>query len=152
MHFQKATDVEQNFAEAYFNLARLSFTPAEYEFAERNFETALEIKKDFDECHYFLGKLLAKGEKMTKDGTLLIEPQRERAANHFREALKINPDNYKSYYELGILLSQQEEYIEAFDALHKSIKINPEFADGHYELAVLLMNESAQTVISKRKK
>ena len=41
IHFQKATDVEQNFAEAYFNLARLCTSPSEYEFAERNFETAL---------------------------------------------------------------------------------------------------------------
>ena len=115
-------------------------------------ETALEIKKDFDECHYFFGKLLAKGEKMTKDGSLLVQPQTDRAIFHFQQAIKINPKNYKSFYELGILLSQQQQFKEAFDSLHKSIDINPNFANGHYQLAVLLMNESAQSEIKKAKR
>ena len=85
---------------------------------------------------------------MTKDGTLLIEPQLERATSHFQKAIKFNPENYRSYYELGILLSEKEQFQDAFDCLQKSISINGNFAEGHYQLAVLLMNESAQLALS----
>ena len=85
---------------------------------------------------------------MTKDGTLLIEPQLERATSHFQKAIKFNPENYRSYYELGILLSEKEQFQDAFDCLQKSIFINGNFAEGHYQLAVLLMNESAQLALS----
>ena len=152
IHFQKATDVEQNFAEAYFNLARLSSSPSEYDLAERNFETALEIKNEYDECHYYFGKLLAKGERMSKDGTIILQPDPEEASKHFQNAIRINPKNFKSFYELGILLANQKKFVESFEALQKAITINPNFADGHYQLAVLLMNQSAQCALAKIRK
>ena len=127
-------------------------SPSEYELAERNFETAIEIKTDYDECHYFFGKLLAKGEKMNKDGTLVIEPQLDRANEQFNEAIRINPKNYKAHYQLGLLLYQQKDYLAAFDSLQEVIKINPQFAEGHYQLAVLLMDEQAQQAFGKRRK
>ena len=43
IHFQKATDVNQNFVEAYFNLARILTSPSEHDQAVRNYETAIEI-------------------------------------------------------------------------------------------------------------
>ena len=56
IHFQKATDIDQNFVQAYFNLARILTNPSEYDQAIRNFETALEIDPDFAECHYWFPK------------------------------------------------------------------------------------------------
>ena len=83
IHFQKATDVDQNFVEAYFNLARILNSPAEHDQAVRNYETALEIDPKMSICHYWFAKLLTSGQKLANDGTLLSEPNPEKAKFHF---------------------------------------------------------------------
>ena len=142
--FKKATDIDQNFVQAYFNLARILTNPSEYDQAIRNFETALEIDPDFAECHYWFSKILISGKKLEADGTLIKKPDPERAERHLRKAIKINPKFYKAYYRLGLLLKDHEKYAESFENLSKAIKINPKFAEAHYHLAVLLMDEKSR--------
>ena len=151
IHFQKATEVDQNYAHAYFNLGRLcSLNPSEFDQAFRNLETALEIDPDFEDCHYYFGKLLTSGAQVTKDGSLVHKPDHKAAEDHFRQAIRINPKSATALFELGKLLFTKKMFFEAFQALEKSIKIDPRFADAHYELAVILMNEKASKIISQK--
>ena len=103
LHFQKATDLDQNFVLAYFHLGKILNNPSEYNQAYRNYETALEIDPELSECHYWFAKLLSKGEKLKSDGSLILEPETEKAKEHILKAININPEYSKAYYKLGLL-------------------------------------------------
>ena len=98
-------------------------------------------------CHYWFAKLLTSGQKLANDGTLLSEPNPEKAKFHFEKAIQIDPSFDKAYYRLGLLLYDAMEYKNAYEKFVKAIKLNASFARAHYSLAVLLMNKDAVKVI-----
>ena len=110
IHYQKATDIDQNYALAYFQLAKTLQNPSEFDQAFRNFETALEIDPSMTECHYHFANLLMKGEKLKNDGTLVIEPDLKRAESHLRKAVEIDDKFFLAHYKLGNLLCIQEKH------------------------------------------
>ena len=105
-NFQKASDLDQNFVLAYFHLAKILTNPSEYDQAYRNYETALEIKPDLSDCHYWFAKLLASGEKLKTDGSLIKEPEIDRAKDHLSKAIKINKEFSKAYFIYCFLKSK----------------------------------------------
>jgi tetratricopeptide (TPR) repeat protein len=151
LHFQKASDLDQNFVLAYFHLAKILTNPSEYDQAYRNYETALEIKPDLSECHYWFAKLLASGEKLKTDGSLIREPEINRAKDHLSKAIKINKKFAKAYFKLGLLLVEDGEYIDAMKNFESAITFNKDFAEAHYQIALLLMDEKASKILSKAK-
>ena len=149
IHFQKASDVDQNFVEAYFNLARILKSPSEYDQAVRNYETALEIKPDFPECHYWFAKALTTGERLKSDGSLVKEPDVKRAEKHFRKAVELDSTFYKAHYRLGLILKDRGEFIDAYKNLELAIKLNSSYSRAHYSMAVLLMDKRASIKIEE---
>jgi tetratricopeptide (TPR) repeat protein len=151
LHFQKASDLDQNFVLAYFHLAKILTNPSEYDQAYRNYETALEIKPDLSDCHYWFAKLLASGEKLKTDGSLIKEPEIGRAKDHLSKAIKINKEFSKAYFKLGLLLVEDGDYVDAMRNFESAITYNKDFAEAHYQIALLLMDEKASKTLSKTK-
>ena len=94
IHFQKTTDIDQNFSKAYYHLAKSLRNPSEFDQAFRNYETALEIDPGMEECHYNFACLLIEGEKLKNDGTLVKEPNLTLAEKHLKLAIEVNPRNF----------------------------------------------------------
>lgn len=140
IHYQKATDIDQNYATAYFQLAKTLQNPSEFDQAYRNYETALEIDPSLTECHYQFANLLMKGEKLKNDGTHVLEPDLDRAEIHLRKAIETDKEFYKAYYKLGNLLCLEEKFDEAYRLYEQCLRIENSYAKAHYKIAVLLMS------------
>ena len=151
MHFQKASDLDQNFVLAYFHLAKILTNPSEYDQAYRNYETALEIDPNLADGHYWFSKLVSGGEKLKSDGSLIKEPEIERAKKHLRKAISINKSFAKAYFKLGLLLVEDKEYLDAMKNFESAISNDKDFAEAHYQIALLLMDENALKALSKPK-
>ena len=121
-------------------MAKTLQNPSEFDQAFRNFETALEIDSGMTECHYHFANLLIKGEKLKNDGTLVIEPDLNRAELHLRKAIETDVNYYLAYYKLGNLLCILEKHSLAYESYIKCIQIEESFAKAHYKIAVLLMS------------
>ena len=152
LHFQKATDLDQNFVMAYFHLGKILTNPSEYSQAYRNYETALEIDPQLADCHYWFAKLLSKGEKLKSDGSIIFEPELEKARHHLLRALEIDDKFAKAYYKLGLLQVKHKEYSSSLENFEKAINCNPKYAEAHYQIALLLMDENAQKEITANRR
>ena len=62
-----------------------------------------------------------------KDGSLVYEPDVERAEFHLRRAIEINEKYDKAYFKLALLLRDQKNYIESFNNFEHALQINPSF-------------------------
>jgi hypothetical protein len=82
--------------------------------AQRSLRRALELQKDDDEPHYFLGLL----HRMQGD---LVTAQTE-----FEAAIALNADNAKAYGNLGLLLVQQGRFEEAAERFRTALRLNPD--------------------------
>ena len=61
-NFDKVAEIDQNFAPAYYNKAKLLTNADDFEDARKNYETAIDIEDEYPCAHYYLGKLLLGGE------------------------------------------------------------------------------------------
>ena len=52
-------------------------------------------------CHYWFAKLLTSGQKLANDGTLLSEPNPEKAKFHFEKAIQLIPHLIKLITDLA---------------------------------------------------
>ena len=66
---EKVTEVDQNYALAYYQKAKLLTNPDDFVDARKNFETASDIQPDFVDALYYMGKLQAGGVATSKDGS-----------------------------------------------------------------------------------
>ena len=103
------------------------------------------------EGHYWFAKLLSGGEKLKTDGSLIKEPETQRAKEHLRRAIQINKKFAKAYFKLGLLLVDDREYPDAMKNFESAILYDKNFAEAHYHIALLLMNENAVKTLTKAK-
>ena len=76
---------------AYFYLANLMIDPEDYEKAKKNYLIAIDIKDDFAEAHFELGKLLFKGLQNDETGTLIKKPDYDSSIFHLEKAINEGP-------------------------------------------------------------
>ena len=143
---------DRNYTDAYYNLGRVLNAPGEFDLARRNYETAAEISPDNADVHYGLGKLLAGGQKITKDGTLICEPDHKNAAKHYGRAIEIDPNHSKAHFHYALLLQDIGDSKNARKHYERAIKIDPSYARAHYHLALLLNEEIAAVEMDKASK
>ena len=68
-----------------------------------------------------VAKLISGGEKLKSDGSLIHEPEIERAKDHLKKAISINKNFAKAYYKLGLLLVDNKEYKDAMKNFESAI-------------------------------
>jgi Tfp pilus assembly protein PilF len=78
--FQQATQMDPNYARAFFNLGRVYAWLGEPERAVQNYRRALQLSPNEAEIHLGLGNVLAR------------QGQLEVASEHFEKAVKLKPD------------------------------------------------------------
>ena len=112
--------------------------------------TAAEISPDNADVHYGLGKLLAGSQKITKDGTLICEPDHKNAAKHYVRAIESILTIQR--HTFTTLLLQDIGDSNARKHYERAIKIDPSYARAHYHLALLLNEEIAAVEMDKASK
>jgi tetratricopeptide (TPR) repeat protein len=126
VHFQKALQINPDYAEAHNNLGNALLQKGQVDEAIAQYQKTLQIKPERAEVHNNLGyALLQKGSV-------------DEAIVHFQKALHINPDFAKAHYNLGNALLQKGQVDEAITHYQKALQINPDSVDVLNNLAWLL--------------
>jgi protein O-mannosyl-transferase len=128
VHFQKALELNLNYAEAHNNLGLLLTDMKRRDEAMAHFQKALEINQNYGGAHFNFAILLA------------TMGQSDEAMDHYQRALQINPHHSKTHNNLGLLLASMGKPDEAIAHYKKALEINPASAEIHYNLGLLLAN------------
>jgi Tfp pilus assembly protein PilF len=110
--FQKAAQIDPNYARAFFNLGRVYARLDEPERALQNYRRALELSPNEAEIHLGLGNVLAR------------QGQQKVASEHFENAVKLKPDFADGHVALARSLAAQGKKQDA---------------EKHYEQALQLL-------------
>jgi tetratricopeptide (TPR) repeat protein len=151
--FQKAIDLEKNYAEAWNHLGECLYNQGDIFAAIEKFKNAIEINPRYTSALYNLGMGFENinNEKRIKgdDKTIkkLAKTQFQQAVEAYRKALNILPVNDElavanSHYRLGTVLRDLEEskdpkdqnYKEAIAQLEAAIAMIPDFPECRNEL------------------
>ena len=122
-HYQRAIELQPDYAPAFNNLGVLQRAAGQIDAAIATYTQALALKGDYPDAHYNLANaLLAKG--------LANE-----AAEHFTIALKSIPDSAGAANNLGVALSSQNRTEDAVAAFRAAVAADPNSAVAHRNLA-----------------
>jgi tetratricopeptide (TPR) repeat protein len=119
IQFQKALEIDPDYAEAYGNLGSALVQKRQLDEAIIQFQKALKINFNNAEVHNDLGSALA--QKGRVDEGML----------QFQKALAINPDLALAHNNLGNALFQKGRVDEAMVQYQKTLEINPNLALVH---------------------
>jgi tetratricopeptide (TPR) repeat protein len=127
IHFQKALELQPQYAEARNNLGNVFFQKGRLDEAVADYQKALEIDPKLALARYNLGVAFLQNGRVSE------------AAGHFQGALQIEPDFAKAHYNLGIALVQLGRVNEALIHYEKALEINPNYAEAEYNLGIALL-------------
>lgn len=122
-HYQRAIELQPDYAPAFNNLGVLQRAAGQVDAAIATYRQALALKGDYPDAHYNLANaLLAKG-------------RADEAAEHFTIALKSIPDSAGAANNLGVALSSQNRTQDAVAAFRAAVAADPGSAVAHRNLA-----------------
>ena len=133
--FDKAIELNPEFAEAYNNLGNTYDDKGDFDKAIVNFNTAVKFKSDFVDAYVNRGVAYGKRDEFNK------------AINDFTTAIDLDPNHAGAYFNRGnayLLKGDLEKAIENYDT---SIKLDPDDAQSycHRGLARLHLKEWDKT-------
>ena len=131
LNYQKALQINPDYAEAHNNLGNALLQKGNVDEAIAHYQKALQIKPDYAEAHDNLGNaLLQKGNV-------------DEAIAHYQKALQIKPDYAEAHNNLGNALLQKGNVDEAIAHYQKALQINPDYAEAHNNLGNALLQKGS---------
>ncbi|MFM6515768.1 MAG: tetratricopeptide repeat protein, partial [Microcystis panniformis] len=140
--YNKAIELNPNFAMAYNNRGVLYDHQQKYELALADFNKAIELNRNFAMAYYNRGGLYQDQKKY------------ELALADYNQAIEINPNYAEAYYNRGLVYYNQQKYELALADYNQTIDINPNDAEAYnnrggiyyyqqkYELALADFNKA----------
>ncbi len=125
-HFEKALEVEPNFAEAHSNLGNVRLRQNRAEEAVAQFQMAVQLDPGLATAHSNLGV------------TLMSRGQLDEAIAHLQRALQIRPDFAVTRNSLGGALQRKGETNAAIEQFQLALQSRPDYAEASYNLATAL--------------
>jgi protein O-mannosyl-transferase len=125
-HFQKAMQIQPDFAEAHYNFGNVLVQKGQWDEAIAQFQTTLEIQPDFAEAHNNLGNIL------------LEKGRVDEAIAHFQTALNIQPGIALTHINLGKALFQKGQVREALAHYRSALELQPDNPAALSDLAWVL--------------
>jgi tetratricopeptide (TPR) repeat protein len=119
--FTRATEIDPNFAEAWFQLG------IAYGLIEK--EQELEAKTDVN----------APSESNAKPSKPNSEKAFRKAIEAYKKIVADDPENHAAFYNLGRAYNKLNEDEEAAKALRQAVKLNPDDTDYQTELGAILI-------------
>ena len=115
--YKKSLALNENFSEAYNNLANVQKKIERFEDALLNYKNAIRSKEDNLEAYYNLANLF----KSLKNY--------DEAIKNYKNVIKLNPNFSDAYNNIGTIYSILGKFSDAREFYLKSIKINKFFAE-----------------------
>jgi tetratricopeptide (TPR) repeat protein len=125
-HYQKALQINPDYAEAHYNLGDALIRRGSANEAIAHFQKALEIDPDYAGAHINLGN------------ALLQKGRVDEAITHYQKALQINPYFAVAHINLGNALIRKGRVDEAITHYQTALEITPDFAEAQKNLAWVL--------------
>lgn len=120
--FQKATEKNLDFAEAYYNLGDTYVKLNRWKEAIKAFKQVIRIKPDFARAHLDLGVAYFNLDRY------------QDAIESCKESIKIKPEDSEAQFTLGAAYHQLNLYQDAIEAYKQAIRVNPDAAYAYYGL------------------
>ncbi|MFM6878403.1 MAG: tetratricopeptide repeat protein, partial [Microcystis panniformis] len=117
--YNKAIELNPNFAMAYNNRGVLYDHQQKYELALADFNKAIELNRNFAMAYYNRGGLYQDQKKY------------ELALADYNQAIEINPNYAEAYYNRGLVYYNQQKYELALADYNQTIDINPNDAEAY---------------------
>jgi tetratricopeptide (TPR) repeat protein len=159
-HYQKAIQIDPNYAEAQNNLGAALAAEGRFDEAIGNYHKAIQISPNFAYALNNLGMALAargqfddaienyrKAIQISPNfadaldnlgAALTVKGRFDEALGYYRQALAIDPNFAGAQNNLGILLAKQGQITEAIEYYQKAIELNPNRAEFYNNLGNLL--------------
>ena len=115
--YKKSLELNENFSEAYNNLANVQKKIERFDDALLNYKNAIRSKEDNIEAYYNLANLF----KSLKNY--------DEAIKNYKNVIKLNPNFFDAYNNIGTIYSILGKFSDAREFYLKSIKINKFFAE-----------------------
>ncbi len=115
--YKKSLELNENFSEAYNNLANVQKKIERFDDALLNYKNAIRSKEDNLEAYYNLANLF----KSLKNY--------DEAIKNYKNVIKLNPNFSDAYNNIGTIYSILGKFNDAREFYLKSIKINKFFAE-----------------------
>jgi hypothetical protein len=121
-HFERAMKLDPAPAGAYLDYALGLARLGDYPEANRYFQKALSVRRNFPQAHNSLGKLL------------LDQGKKDEAMEQFRLAIKERPDYPMYHYNLGVALLQKGDRAGAVREFEEALVLDPHYMDAQLAL------------------
>ncbi|MFM6540948.1 MAG: tetratricopeptide repeat-containing serine protease family protein, partial [Microcystis panniformis] len=126
--FNKAIELNPNYAEAYGNRGLLYYNQQKYELALSDYDKAIEINPNYAMAY-------------NNRGVLYIDLQKyELALADFSKAIEINRNFAEAYANRGLLYYNLQKYDLALAHYNQAIRINPNYAMAYNNRGVLYID------------
>ena len=162
-HYQKAIQLDPNYAEAQNNLGAALAAEGRFDEAIEYYHKAIQISPNFAYALNNLGMALAargqfddaienyrKAIQISPNfadaldnlgAALTVKGRSDEALGYYRQALAIDPNLAGAHNNLGILLAKQGRTAEAIEYYQKAIELDPAHAEFYYNLGNLLATQ-----------
>ena len=120
--FQKAEQLDPNYADAYNNLGNLCREQADYNAAAQHCERAVQLKPDYSEAWNNLGLVYSN------------QNLRSRALACFEKAIQLRPGYAEVYNNLANVLKDLRRIDESVAAYRKAVDLKPGYVVAHSNL------------------
>ncbi len=127
--WNKAIELNPNFAGAYHNRGILYYNQQKYDLALSDYNKAIEINPNYAEAYYNRGILYYNQQKY------------DLALSDYNKAIEINPNYAEAYYNRGILYKNLQKYDLALSDWNKAIDINPNYAVAYNNRGLVYYNQ-----------
>ncbi|KAA6320675.1 hypothetical protein EZS27_029581 [termite gut metagenome] len=148
-YYKKATEIDQNFAEAYnnwgvalSNLTRLKSDPILFDESIIKYKKAIESKSNYADAYNNWGKALSYLAQLKSDEALYKE-----SCEKYSKAIKVDPNDADTYNNWGNALSALAQlksdlvfFEESFDKYKKAIELKPDYANAYNNWGASLLN------------
>ena len=124
--YQKATEIDPNFADAYFKWGNVLADLKKYEEAIEKYQKVIEIDTNYADAYFKWGNVLADLKRY------------EEAIEKYQKAIDIEANYAIAYNNWGAALADLKKYEEAIEKYQKVIEIDPNYANAHYNWGIAL--------------
>lgn len=123
--FNRAIELNPNFAKAYLNRAATFSHVKQYDAALADYEQAVDIDPNDPQIY------------MNRGVTYRGLRQYEAALVDYNQAIELDPNNAHIYYNRGVTYAQLQRLEQALADYHRAIELEPDFATAYYNRGII---------------